>query len=256
MNRRLALSWIGVMTLFGCADSGPLKPNDIQRIGLLPISEWPAYGSIAPFNEKLFTQAERSRGAPVSALAILIDSGLQARHDTAEADRRMLTSAVSSVKFFPWQVLVQSLARQIEARSMPITEINDPALAQAVRNKKTTSLPQDVHALLDIELLQAGYYASNRAGGLTPYFEISATLWDTVNPKRKIYSVAYWGDFREASRDPRYFAVPRDLVSTDANFFRSDAERIRVALTGIFNQVAAKVLDDVQSVLRKEPLLK
>jgi hypothetical protein len=171
------------------------------------------------------------------------------------ADRQALTGALGHLSIFPRQLLLQSLVRQIEARSLPIFPLDDYALAEAVRNRVATPLPQNVQALLDIRINQAGYYASQRAGGFTPHFEISALLWDTVNPGVRIDAFDYAGDFRDARGDRRFFTTPKDLSSTDERMFRTDPEKFRPGLIRLFDDVASMLLDDMHRLLNKQPRL-
>lgn len=248
VRRRDALILLAMLAFAGCARTPrvPLKPNDVQRIGIISISEAPADGSAAPFNPALFAEPRRGGNPQYSLLGLAIDAALQARHNSIQADRFAFTTALGALGFLPKVVLTQALSRQIEARSLPISKLDNPAAEQAFRQGRYEDLPQHVNALLEIQIREAGYYSSSRAGGFTPYFDIVATLWDTVNPVETIDSFGYYGDFRDPGKDKRYFKTPPELSVADSKAFAANPDRFRAGLTAVFERVATMLLDDVE----------
>ena len=56
MNRRDFLNGVLIAPLAACANREPrppLKPNELKRLGYLPIKEWPASGGTASLSRKL-----------------------------------------------------------------------------------------------------------------------------------------------------------------------------------------------------------
>jgi hypothetical protein len=258
MQRRTLLITLCSASLAACANrppKPPLKPNTLQRIGMLPLKEWPNTGSTAQFNRVLSPPTPAAYVPPPITPQLLGMAIGTALRNAENADLARLGAAVATTGFEPAPTLRQALLAERERRSARFDPIDDPALDNRIRNGDLKDLPTSVDAILDVQIHSAGYYAIGKGQGFTPYFSVTARLVDTVNPGELVDEFSYNGDYREAAGDARYFTTPRALSQPDLAAFAVNAIEIQKGLTAVFERVAAKLVDDVVRVQSKLPRL-
>jgi hypothetical protein len=258
MQRRTLLLTLCSVSLAACASrtpKPPLKPNALQRIGMLPLKEWPDAGSTAQFN-RANNPAPRDQYAPPPITPQLLGMAIGASMKNARnAELARLGAAVAVTGFEPAPTLRQALQAECERRSARFDPIDDPALDDRIRNATLKELPTNFDAILDVQLHSAGYYAIGKDQGFTPYFSVTARLLDTVNPGEVVDEFSYGGDYSPADGNARHFTTPRELSQPDLASFAANAVAIRTGLTAVFERVAAKLIDDVVRVQNKLPRL-
>ena len=257
MHRRRVVLALCLSPLAACASrtpKPPLKPNDLRRVGMLPLKEWPDSG-MAQFNRGLNPiQPAGILPPPISPSMLGMAIG-QAIRNSRNADLAALTDAVAWAKFEPEPTLQRAIRAEFERRSAQIETIDSPPLAHQIREDKLKDLPTHVNAILDVQIHSAGYYAIGRGLGFTPYFQVSARIVDTVNQGEIVDEFSYEGDHTQAKGDSRHFTTPKDLTQPDLAAFQGNAESIRTGLVLVFEQVAAKLVDDIVRVREKQPRL-
>jgi hypothetical protein len=232
----------------------PLKPNALQRVGMLPLKEWPDAGT-AQFNRAI-NIAARAEYVPPPMTPHLLGMAIGASwRNSRNADLAALADAVATTKFEPALTLQRVLQAEFERRSVRFDPLDNPALDHRIRNDDLKSLPTDIDAILDIQLHSAGYYAIGKGQGFTPYFSVSARLVDTVNPGEMIEQFSYSGDYNPAQGESRHFTTPSVLTQPNMGAFEPNAAVIRSELTAVFERLAAKLVDDILRVQNKQPRL-
>jgi hypothetical protein len=255
MQRRTLLVSLCVPCLAACANrppKPPLKPNALQRFGMLPLKEWPD-SSAAQFNRAI--NPPQSAGVVVvpltpSLLGMAIGQSLRNARITEHV---ALTEALAAVGFEPEPTLRQAIESELARRELQVEPLSDPALAQRIRQDDFRDLPTEVDAIIDVQIHSAGYYDIGRGRGFTPYFQISARLVDTVNPGAMVEEFGYGGDYSEAKGDLRHFTTPATLTQTSLGGFQAHAQIIRAGFADLFRRVAEKLVDDFARVRDRLP---
>lgn len=257
MQRRTLLISLGSASLAACANrppKPPLKPNTLQRIGMLPIKEWPDTGT-AQFNRTNNPPPPAAYAPPPitpQMLGMAIGASLK---NARNAELAALGAAVATTGFEPGPALRQALQAEIERRSARFDAIDDRALDDRIRNQDLKVLPTSVDAILDVQMHSAGYYAIGKGQGFTPYFSVTARLVDTVNPGEVVDEFSYSSDYSEADGSQRHFTTPRALSQPDFAAFAVNAIEIQKGLAAVFERVAAKLVDDILRAQKKLPRL-
>lgn len=258
MDRRTLLIALCSASAAGCANrqpKPPLKPNALQRIGMLPIKEWPDTGSTAQFN-RTNNPAPPTAYVPPPITPQMLGMAIgAAMKNSRNAELANLGAAVASTDFEPAPTLRRALQAECERRSARFDAIDSAALDNRIRNDDLKTLPTDVDAILDIQLHSAGYYTIGKGQGFTPFFSVTARLVDTVNPGELVEQFSYGGDYSPAEGDSRHFTTPPALTQPDLFAFATNAAAIRNGLTSVFEQVAAKLVDDILRVQNKQSRL-
>lgn len=258
MQRRSLLISLCPASLAACANrppKPPLKPNALQRIGMLPLKEWPDTGSTAQFN-RVNNPPPPTAYAPPPITPQMLGMAIGASLKNARnAELVTLGAAVAHAGFEPMPTLRQALQAEIERRSARFDPIDNPALDNRIRNEDLKDLPTTFDAILDVQIHSAGYYAIGKGQGFTPYFSITARLVDTVNPGEIVDEFSYSGDYSEADGSARHFTTPRELSQPDLAAFAANAGAIRTGLTAVVERVAVKLVDDVLRAQNKLPRL-
>lgn len=258
MQRRTLLISLGSASLAACANRPPkplLKPNALQRIGMLPVREWPDTGGTAQFNRANNPPPPAAYAPPPitpQMLGMAIGASLK---NARSAELATLGAAVATTGFEPALTLRQALQAELERRSARFDPIDNRALDDRIRNQDLKDLPTSVDAILDVQIHSAGYYAIGKGQGFTPYFSVTARLVDAVNPGEVVDEFSYSGDYSEADGSARHFTTPRALSQPDLAAFAANAMTIRMGLTSVFERVAVKLVDDIFRVQNKLPRL-
>jgi hypothetical protein len=258
MQRRTLLISLCFASLAACANrppKPPLKPNALQRIGMLSIKEWPDTGSTAQFNRANNPPPPDGYIPPPitpQLLGMAIGASLK---NARNADLANLGAAVAITGFEPAPTLRQALQAECERRSARFDPIDNPVLDSRIRNEDLKDLPTSVDAILDVQIHSAGYYAIGKGQGFTPYFSVTARLVDTLNPGEVVDEFSYGGDYSEADGNARHFTTPRALSQLDLAAFSANAIAILIGLTAVFERVAVKLVDDIVRVQNKLPRL-
>jgi hypothetical protein len=243
--------------LTACANRPPKpppKPNPLQRIGMLPLKEWPDAGT-AQFNRSV-NVAPSNQYVPPPITPQLLGMAIGASlRNARNADIAALAGAIATTNFEPAPTLQRALQAEFERRSVRFDTLVDPALDTRIRNEDLKSLPSDVDAILDIQLHSVGYYPIGKGQGFTPYFSVTARLVDTINPGEIVEQFSYSGDYSPAQGESRHFTTPPALSQSDLASFASNAATIRSEMTSVFERVAAKLVDDILRVQNRQPRL-
>lgn len=256
MRRRLVLSQITLLLppLAGCAGGTakpPREPLDIARLGLLPIKEWEPTGSTAPFSINLLSATKISNAGPPinpSQLGMAIGNSLRA---SQAASREQLAYALTALDFSARTSLTQAVQEVLHQRALRVVDLDDGALATAVRDNRFGGLPQSVDAILDLQIHGAGYYPAKL--GLVPYLSLGARVLGTKAPAGVVEEFWYEVNHGDAKGDPRFFSTPPELITSSLSSFRQNAEPLRSGLNVLFRRVAEQLGTDVQRLVDKQP---
>jgi len=257
MHRRSLLLYLCLSSLAACASrepKPPLKPNDLRRIGILPIKEWPNSGSTAQFNRSINPIATNVSLPPPLTPTLLGMAIGQALRNSRNADLAALADAMAFAKFEPEPALRRNIQAELARRTVQIETLDSPELADGVRKDVLKNLPTAVDAIVDVQIHSAGYYAIGRNMGFTPHFQISARVIDTINPGEIIDEFSYEGDY-ETQDDSRHFTTPKILTQPSLATFERNAAIIRAGLSTVFEVVATRLVDDIVRVRDKRPRL-
>lgn len=257
-RRTLLITTLCFTSLAACANrppKPPLKPNALQRIGMLPVKEWPDSGSTAQFN-RVNNPPPRDQYAPPPITPQMLGMAIGASLKNARnAELAQLGAAVATTGFEPAPTLRQALQAECERRSVRFDPIDSPALDERIRNSELKDLPTNVDAILDVQIHSAGCYAIGKGQGFTPYFSVTAGLVDTVNPGEVVDQFSYSGDYSQDDGNARHFTTLRALSQPDLATFAASAVVIRTGLKAVFERVAAKLIDDIVRAQSKLPRL-
>jgi hypothetical protein len=255
--RRRTFAGIAIAGLMaGCASRAPQPRRalpDLQRVGMLPVKEWPTRTSTAPFNFAMLPSA-RGGGSTLAygpigfgaALANSIEGGRDAR-------RRALAIALVPAKFSPRTTIAEHLAVLVQQRGLPIVAVETAPWVEATQdNDEFKSVPKNWDALLDVHINEAGYYPGDRS--FVPRVSASVRLIDPRSPAQVAESFDYEVD-TGTSNDPRFIPAPPALMLTSVDAIRENAASIRQGMTTLCTRVAEKMADDVERVIRKLPRL-
>jgi hypothetical protein len=258
MQRRTLLITLGCASVAACANrppKPPLKPNALQRIGMLPLKEWPDGGSTAQFN-RLNNPPPKDQYAPPPITPQMLGMAIGASLKNARnAELARLGAAVATTGFEPGPTLRQALQAEFERRSVRFDPIGNPALDERIRNGELKDLPTSVDAIVDVQIHSAGYYDIGKGQGFTPYASVTARVIDTVNSGEIFDEFSYSADYNDAEGSTRHFTTPRALSQPDLAAFSANAMAIRAGLTAVLERVAAKLVDDIVRVQNKLPRL-
>ncbi len=258
MQRRTLLITLCSASVGACANrppKPPLKPNALQRIGMLPLKEWPDGGSTAQFNRANNPQPKHEYAPPPvtpQLLGMAIGASLK---NARNAELARLGGAVATTGFEPGPTLRQALQAEFERRSARFEPIDNPALDERIRNGELKDLPTSVDAIVDVQMHSAGYYDIGKGQGFTPYLSVTARVVDIVNPGELVDEFSYSADYSDAEGSTRHFTTPRALSQPDLAAFSTNAVAIRTGLTAVFERVAVKLVDDIVRVQSKLPRL-
>lgn len=256
MYRRTILTSLCMSVLTACASrppKPPLKPNELRRIGMLPIKQWPDSGGSGQFKRSSNSVLRDGYVPPPitpNMLGMAIGNALR---NSKNADLRALSDAVVSTQFDPESTLHRTVQNEFSRRSVQIAAIGDLELAEQIHNSFLKGMPTDVDAILDIEILGTGYYAAGGARGYTPSFQISVRIIDAINQGEIVDEFTYEGDDRQSRGDSRYFTTPAGLSQSNLGSFLDNAEYIRAGMTAVFERVAEKLVDDIARVRQRLP---
>jgi hypothetical protein len=253
---RAAAAALGVAAMSGCANRRP-RPNpadlELRRIAMMPIKETAPRGDVAPFVASLLPRATPQVAPPPLNPSLLGMAIGAAMRNSQIADREALTYALSTVNFVPKETVATTLADALSARNLPVTLLADEALAEAVRASKFAGMPTEFDAVLDVQIVAAGYYPAKGAGGFSPTLYLWMRLFTTAGVL--IDDFTYEADYRDAKGATRFFTTPRSLSMPTLDAIRESGAPIRDQMTALSAQLSDKLASDLQRIVSKQARL-
>jgi hypothetical protein len=235
------------LLLSGCA-SGPKAPPTptlpLVKVGVLAIRAWQPTGEAVPF-----------RGPAANMAGTMIFIGPTVMNFAVPAGRREFAAAVASVPFDPLLAFEQRLMPALKAQGLPVVELQDPALAQAVRAGNYKTVSEEFDALLDVQINGAGYYPAAQAGGYSPLMYVAAKLLSRSKPGEELARFGYDADYRPAEGESRFFTTPKSISASGSEMIRAKAELIRIEMDKIAARMVERMVIDVGRRIRNEPAL-
>ena len=265
MHRRTFLTATSAATLTACASGGPrltTQTVDLKRIAVFPIKEYPATAEAGPFNTALIAPAPASKASPPpitpALLGMAIGNAMRASSDaTAAASRYAIGRALVPVGLDPRNVLSEALNAKLTQRAVPVEPFSEPKASEAARTDWDFSqLPPGFDAILDVQLVYAGYFFDKENKGFSPQVYVTAQLLHTAGRGTRLESFQYESDSRSAEGYARFFTTPKSLTVPSLEQIANQAQPIREGMTAILLAIAEKLADDVDRAVKKLPQLK
>lgn len=254
MQRRVLISLLAATVLPGCASSRarPVRPPvEIQRIGILPVKEWPPTGSTAPFSTAQLPATPNTSIPPPLSPSLLGMAIGQVFVAHKAANRSQLAQALTALDFSAGEAFSAVLEPLFGQLTAGAETLGSPELGAAIRDDIFTNLPTSVDAILDIQIHGAGYYPAKKVG-YAPALSVTARLVDTKFAAGVIADFDYEVGHDDPEGDPRYFNSPLLLVS-DLAGFRDRATALKQEMTSVYLRVAQQLVEDVDRFIRKLP---
>lgn len=252
----VAVTTFGLLALAGCASRPPaVPPAPIALLAVLPVVVAPnasgsGFGARAPV---VFVGAPvGSRGSSSGGAAAAIGVGVVAAviaisvEQGRRKDRDALADALLEVKFDPIEQLNRQLAAALEQTQVRIVHITDAAAAADIRAGRLAALPGGVDAILDVRVGESGFYASSRAGGLSPMLLVNANIVGPYPGANHLGSFEYYADWRENAKDKRWVTTPREMTFNTTEHLKAEAASARAGLESVVQQFVALIAADVK----------
>lgn len=251
LKRRAALTYVaGVATCLGgvtpAAGQEP-KPK-FTKIALLPPTESFPEGLIAPFNTTLLAEAK-----PPSLVRRLFISPRRIADQAADEERRKeLAARLAALSVNASEMVVQSVLQAAKTREINVIAIDSKPIAEALREQVDFKvIPPDIDGILDINILSAGYYSSDRASGYTPAIYLNSKLWSVALKGKAVQYYDYNADFRDAKGDPRFFTASPTLIVKSPDEFSARAGELREGVRLLVSRLTEALIADVATMTVK-----
>jgi hypothetical protein len=265
MLRRKFLALSSTVVLTSCASGGPkltTQTVDLKRVAYLPIKEYPATAEAGPFNSIMVASAPSygTTAPPINPtmLGIAIGQALRASSDaSAAASRSSIARALADLAINPKVILHDALTTQLTNRGCPVEEFTDVRASEPARTDWNFSkLPSEFDAVLDVQLVYAGYFPDKENKGFSPQIYATSQLLHTAGKGTRLERFQYESDFRSAEGDSRFFTAPKLLTVSSLAQIAEQAQFIRYGVTALLLLMAEKMADDVDRAVKKLPRLK
>lgn len=269
MQRRMALSRVvglmagglGLVAFGGCASRAPAPPaappKPLRLVAVMPVTqrtlvENTGFGAraVVPVVVPVNTGQRGSGGSAAAAVGVGL-VGLAVAYGVASrqrSERAALLDALSAVDFDPAGHVNQRLADVLAQRGVQVVRVTDPDVAAEVWSGQFGRLPPGVDAVLDVSVLESGYYSSMRAGGYSPQLHLRAVLLPTVPDAEELASFSYYADWRDAGKETRWVTTPKALTFEKLEGLKAEAASVRAGLGEVADRLVGMVVGDVQAM--------
>lgn len=261
MNRRPVLAWLG-LALAGCAAHKPaavpagLPPA--QRIALLPVLmdsqvyEAEVFESehsdvvAAPSGSGAATGSSDADPHTAGAGALFAYIAENRRKKQAELDQ-----AWATVEFHPRRSVDAELRRRLSEHGVAMVELADPyhRLHRARQNGDFKEWQQQADAVLDVRILDVGYYRSG--SNFSPMLGIYCALIRTAYPEEN-GGTDYWFDSRPSKGDPNAFVCPPAMIFKSLDELRDKASDVRTSMDRALVRMVDKMVLDLRAKVRMQ----
>ena len=265
MYRRTFVALGSAAVLTSCANRGPSLTSqtvDLRRIAFLPIKQHAATSEAGPFDSTLVASAPAAGVfvPPITPglLGMAIGQAWRASSEaSAAASRIAIAQALVPVALDPGKVLREALTAELSRRAVPIEPLTDVRISESARTDWDFSkLPPGLDALLDIQLVYAGYFPDKGNQGFSPQIYVTSRLLHTAGSGTRLEYFQYESDFRNAEGDTRFFTAPKQLTVSSLAQINERAQFIREGVTALLLAMTEKMADDVDRAVRKLPRIK
>jgi hypothetical protein len=261
MHRRIALMLVAIGLTACAAHRPPAVPPGlppVDRVALLPVlMDSQVYEAEVFENEHSNVVATASRGSTAGTVGNPSAVGLGAlpayfaeksRERQAELDQ-----AWATVEFHPRERVDAELRRLLLERGVATVGLADPLhhLHHARQNGNFLEWQQQADAVLDIRILDVGYYRSG--SNYSPMLGVYAALVRTAYPEEN-GGTDYWFDSRPSKGDPNAFVFPPTMVFKSLDDLRSNATDVHAEMDKALVQIVEKLVADLQAKVRMKPL--
>lgn len=134
----------------------------------------------------------------------------------------------------------QRLADVLAQRGVQVVRVTDQTVAAEVWSGQFGQLPPGVDAVLDVSVLESGYYSSMRAGGYSPQLHLRAVLLPTVPDAEELASFSYYADWREAGKETRWVTTPKALTFEKLEGLKAEAASVLVGLGEVADRLVGQ----------------
>jgi hypothetical protein len=227
--------FVGAPWVMGCASSKPAEPSKpLQRIAVISVST--AYPLASAGFGKARLPSPRDVGGHVSS---------PLRRSFIVADMQTAMSAVRGIAFDPASELDLHLASALTAAGIDAVRVADAALIASLETETFGRFPDRVDSIVDVQVRDAGYLESGRAGGFYPWIQVRVRLRSIDPNARDLDWFEYYTDWRPGV-DRRAVTIPKDLIFDQAGKLQTEAAAIRKGLQELMRQFVPLITDDVR----------
>lgn len=257
-----------LLTTTGCASRRPAEPappapRPLALLAVLPTAtvasnEGSGFGGTrreAMYRSDQGNRISRADSTAAFGAALLIGAVAYGINESRRAEHEALNDALSQVNFEPAAHIDAQLARELEQRNVKLVRITNTRTAAEIRDGKLHNVPQGVDAILDVSILESGYYSSLRAGGYSPMLHLSIRLRAPEHDADDLDSFSYYADWRDGGKDIRWVTTPKDLTFQSIEKLRDNAAEARAGLGRVVEQFAGMIARDVERYAKGLPPL-
>lgn len=265
LKKMLALMTAAALLVTGgCASRGvpeaaPAPQKPLRLVAVLPTANAPS-GSGSGFSTNrhstIFVPESRNRGSSAGSVAgaigatLIVGAIAYGLNERKRTEAEALNDALSHVNFEPTEYLDAQLSSELERRGIRLVRILDPRVAIDARTEKFAGLPEGVDAILDVKVLESGYYSSLRAGGYSPMLHLNASLRVPEPDADELDSFSYYADWRNGGKDKRWVTTPRNLTFESIEKLKGGATAARNGLEEVVKQFAVMISQDVERLAK------
>lgn len=257
-----------LLTTTGCAsrrpaEPAPSPPKPLALLAVLPAAtaagnDGSGFGGTrreAMYRSDPGNRISRADATAAVGAALVIGAVAYGINESRRAERDALTDALSRVNFEPAAHIDALLARELEQRNVKLVRITNTRTAAEIRDGKLHNVPEGVDAILDVSILESGYYSSLRAGGYSPMLHLSVRLRAPEHDADDLDGFSYYADWRDGGKDIRWVTTPKDLTFQSVEKLRDNAAEARTGLGHVVEQFVGMIARDVERCAKGLPPL-
>jgi len=226
----------------------PVPESGAERSGFLPTPVHPVAPVPTPGRNY-------SPGAAVAAagIGLLVAAAIIGKRESDRKEAEAIGRAMTAVEFSPTAYIDARLPQVLQQRQVKHVVVADTEAIDAIRAARVEAMPTGSDAVLRLTVDSVGYFSSSRAGGFSPFLQVTASLIRPGSAGVDPDEYFFYSDWRDGGTDRRWIKADPSLILPTVDAIKDNAATVRRGMEAILDRMIVLLGDDLQRRAAGQP---